>query len=415
MRVLIIGSGGREHALAWKLSQECEVFCTPGNPGIATVATCFPVPASDIEGVLGIAADVQADLVLIGPEDPLIAGLADALRAKGYLVFGPNQDGARLEGSKAWSKDQMLAAGVPTAKSVTVTSEADAQKAIHEFYDSGQQVAVKASGAALGKGVAVCSTREEALDAVQSFLVRRELGEAGATLVLEQRLFGREFSLLTFVNGASIHSLPVAQDYKRIFDEDKGPNTGGMGTFAPAGWISPDVVRQTEETVVEPLIRQLQSQGIDYRGVLFSGLMVEPEGPMCLEYNVRFGDPETQSVMRVLGAGLLDALVATAKGELIPPVQVLDQSAVTVVMASRGYPESSQKGVPISIGSVESEVVVFHAGTATKEGKLVTNGGRVLGVSATGSTQAEARAAAYRAVDQIQFDGAQFRSDIATI
>ncbi len=409
MKVFVVGSGGREHALAWKLSQESEVFACPGNPGIAQVAEC-------VDGdPVAVAQAIRPDLIVIGPENPLIEGLADNLRALGFAVFGPGARGAQLEASKAFSKDLMAKAGVPTAAFGTFSDAAQAIEFARARYDAGYQVAVKASGAALGKGVVVCETFEEASEAIEMMMVDREFGDAGATVVIEDRLVGREFSLLTLCSGTSFLSLPIAQDYKRALDGDRGPNTGGMGTYSPCGWVSDELVRQSEAEIVAPLLSQLANDGIDYRGVLFSGVMVQDGVPYCLEYNVRFGDPETQTVMRRLGSGFLSALMAVAEGRAVPQVEVLDNAAVTVVMASGGYPGQYEKGRPISIPDGLSEsVVVFHAGTLMRDGKLVTSGGRVLGVSEVGKTVDEARAKAYSAVSQIQFEGAFARRDVGT-
>jgi len=457
VKILIVGSGGREHALAWKLSQEAEVVAAPGNPGIADCARCVPIPATDQLGIADLAAAEAADLVVVGPEDPLIAGLADALRSRGIPVFGPGAEGARLEGSKAYSKQLMREAGVRTAFFEVFD---DAAKA-HAYVDSCPgKVVVKASGAALGKGVIVTETKDEAHEAVEAMLVDGEFGAAGKTIVIEQRLVGPEFSLLTLCSGPhpaspcsaaqrgrgggqgggseprshssvpsqssgnpaisssdsstpALLSLPIAQDFKRALDGDRGPNTGGMGSYSPVSRISPKMVRQTEADVVEPVLAALRAKGIDYRGVLYSGLLQHDGESYCLEFNVRFGDPEIQSIVLRLGSGFAAALLACAKGEPIPPVEVLDNAAVSVVVASGGYPGSYEKGKPIEIGPLPAGVQVFHAGTATNGGRLVTNGGRVLAVSACARSVAEARQLAYEGVRAIKLEGMQLRSDIA--
>jgi phosphoribosylamine--glycine ligase len=411
-RVLVVGSGGREHALCWKLAQDCEVVCAPGNPGIAAVAACRAVSATDIEGLLALAEEVQPDLVVVGPEAPLISGLADHLRLKGFAVFGPGKNGAELEASKAWSKELMHVAGVPTALSITATTVEKARHAAEHFWNTGRGVVVKASGAALGKGVVVCADLEESYRVIDEML-GGSLGSAGTTLVIEECLKGREFSLMTLVNERSVMSLPVAQDYKRVYDGDEGPNTGGMGSYAPVPWVTPELVARTEKEVVWPVIKELARRGIVYRGVLFSGLMADGDDLRCLEYNVRFGDPETQSIMRVVGAGFYNALVATARGEVIPAVEATGQTAVTVVMASEGYPGEFAKGKPVSLMTLNPWVEVFHAGTALQDGLLVTSGGRVLGVSAIGADVERARETAYHAVGQIYFEGSHARKDIA--
>lgn len=411
MKILIVGSGGREHALAWKLREEAEVVVAPGNAGIAE---SVPVAANDFKGLLDLCRERKFDLVVVGPEDPLIAGLADLLREAGFAVYGPGREGARLEGSKAFSKEAMAAAGVPTAQFGSFDQPEEAKVFARDLVDSGKLPVVKASGAALGKGVVVCNTLSEAEEAIDMMMLDREFGDAGSTVVVEERLLGFEFSLLTLCSGQDIYSLPVAQDHKRALDGDRGPNTGGMGTYSPVAAVTPSMVSEAEDRVVRPVLEYLKAQGVDYRGTLFSGLMVAGGRSYCLEYNVRFGDPETQTVMRRLGSGLAAALLACAKGEKIPAPQVLDNQAVTVVVASGGYPGSYAKGVPIAIPSdLPDEVEVFHAGTALdKEGRLVSSGGRVLGVSATGETLQEARQAAYAACERIEFAGSFYRRDI---
>lgn len=413
MRILVIGSGGREHALCWKLSQEAEVHCSPGNPGIASDCEVHDVAVSDSPGLADLAKRIEADLVVIGPENPLIDGLADALRAKGVATFGPGADAARLEGSKAFSKKLMREAGVATAAFETFTDARPAMSFAAEMFASGRPVVVKASGAALGKGVVVCDAAVQAEAAISQMLEGRELGEAGATVVIEERLNGPEFSLLTLCSDGEILSLPVAQDYKRAHDGDQGPNTGGMGSYSPVPWVNADMVRETEETVVRPALTALARQGIGYRGVLFSGLMLHDGKPHCLEYNVRFGDPETQSVAMRLGTGFAEALLACANGESIPQVEILDNAAVTVVIASEGYPGSYEKGLPISVTDESSvpTTKLFHAGTSLNR-ELVTTGGRVFGASCAANSLKAAREGAYQLARSVEFEGAWHRSDI---
>ncbi len=412
MRILIVGSGAREHALAWKLSQEAEIFATPGNPGIASVATLYDSTSEELPAK---SVHLKPDLTIVGPENPLVDGLADRLRAVGLTVFGPGADGARHEGSKAFSKELMAAAGVPTALAETCTTAEQAETAVKRFFDSGRQVAVKASGAALGKGVVVCSTLEEALDAVEMMMVDKELGDAGQTVVIEERLNGPEFSLIAVCSGTSFVSMPVAQDYKRALDGDRGPNTGGMGSFSPVPWVSSERLREAEEKVIAPMLREMQSRGIDYRGVLFAGLMVDDKKTYCLEYNVRFGDPEIQTIVRRLGTGFGDLLLAAAKGESLEgrAPEVLANAAVTVVMASNGYPGSYEKGRPLSIPDDSNGVVYFHAGTTQGHDGLVTAGGRVLAVSAAAETADEARRLAYAGCEGVDFSDGFYRRDIA--
>jgi phosphoribosylamine--glycine ligase len=411
LRVLVVGSGGREHALSWKLAQEAEVHVAPGNPGIAQVAQVHAVAALDLDGLLSLARRIHPDLTVVGPEDPLIAGLGDRLRAEGFAVCGPGANGAALEGSKAFSKALMREAGVRTAQFEAFRESGPAIAFARDRVAAVGGVAVKASGAALGKGVVVAGSAEEAEEAIRAMLDRRVLGEAGAEIVVEDRLIGREFSLLTLCNETGFHSLPVAQDHKRIFDGDRGPNTGGMGAYSPVPWVTDALVHEAEESAVRPILRILKNRGIDYRGVLFTGFLLQDGKPYCLEYNVRLGDPETQAVLPRLGAGLAEALRAVALGLPIPPVPVRPEAAVAVVLASEGYPGTVRKGVPIEMGDT-GDCLVFHAGTSSLNGTLVTSGGRVLAVVALGDDVPSAREAAYRGVAAIRFEGMQFRTDI---
>lgn len=412
MRVLVVGSGGREHALAWKLAQEAVVHVTPGNPGIAADCTVHGVAASDFQGILGLARSLSVDLVVVGPENPLIDGLADMLREAGIATFGPDAAAAQLEGSKAFSKALMHEAGVPTAAFKSFTESGPAKEFAREMFSEGRPVVIKASGAALGKGVIICDDVESAERAIANMIDDNEFGHAGSTIVVEERLEGPEFSLLTLCSDDHFVSLPVAQDYKRAGDGDLGPNTGGMGSYSPVPWISDALVKETEEKVVRPILAALKGTG--YRGVLFSGLMVCKGRPYCLEYNVRFGDPETQSVMMRLGKGFANALLACARGEKIPAFEVLDNAAVCVVIASANYPSTIEKGFPIELPShVADRAKLFHAGTSMKDGKVVTSGGRVFGATAAGDSLDDARAKAYALARSVKFDGAWFRRDIA--
>lgn len=389
------------------------MICAPGNPGIADVAECVPLASDDAEGLAALARVRDVALVIVGPEAPLIAGLADQLRSSGLAVLGPGAAGARLEADKAWSKDAMRRAGVPTAAGQTFTEAGQAIEWCRERFEEGKGVAVKATGPALGKGVVVASDFETAEATIRDWMELGGLGPAGETVLLEERLVGREFSLLTLANERGIASLPVAQDYKRHGDGDEGPNTGGMGSFAPADWVSEGLVLMTEERVVKPLLSDLARAGIQYRGVLFSGLMVVEDKPYCLEYNVRFGDPETQSVVLLAGTGFLECLLATAKGEYPERCDTLQGAAVTVVCASEGYPASPRIGQEVRLGAMPEGVVVFHAGTRLEDGVIRVSGGRVLGVSANGPDIETARERAYAGVGLVQFDGMTFRTDIA--
>jgi phosphoribosylamine---glycine ligase len=414
VKFLIIGSGAREHSLAWKLAQEGQVYAAPGNPGMEACAETFAdVNSLDAEAILSLCLELNPDVVVIGPEDPLIRGVADTLRANGYAVFGPGKEGARLEGSKAFSKKLMAQAGVPTAAFEVFTDPAAAAAYARARSAAGRQLAIKASGAALGKGVIVCSTLEESLDAIDRLMVKGEAGEAGHTLVIEDRLIGREFSLLTLVSDGQCLSLPPAQDHKRAFDGDQGPNTGGMGAVSPLDWVTPEMAAEAEAKIAIPILQALGKEGIEFRGCLFSGIMATEEGPMCLEYNVRLGDPECQAVMRRIGSGLGAALAACSEGLPIPKVEILPVAAAAVTLASEGYPMAPQKGRRIEVSHLPQGVELFHAGTEkNSSGDLITSGGRVMTVTAVGPDLESARRAAYKGAECVSFEGMWMRSDI---
>jgi phosphoribosylamine--glycine ligase len=414
VKVLLVGSGGREHALASGLARSAlcdELHAAPGNPGIAELATCHPVRLDDVEGLVDLATTIRPGLVVIGPEAPLVAGLADSLRHLGLAVFGPGREAARLEGSKAFAKDVMEAAGVPTARHAVCTTAAEVTAAVAAMPAG---AVVKADGLAAGKGVVVCSSAEEAEDAARSML-DGAFGDAGRSLVIEERLVGEEVSLLALCDGGECVPFAPAQDYKRIGDGDQGPNTGGMGAYSPVSGV-PSTAELVEQ-VHAPVLYELERRGIRFSGCLYAGLMLTADGPRVLEFNVRFGDPETQVQIPRLDGDLCAALLATAEGRLVDEViGVSDDACVSVVLASRGYPVSPQVGDPIE--GVEAAaacegVEVFHAGTARVEGRLVTAGGRVLNVSARGRTLQEARERAYAAAELIRFEGRQLRGDIA--
>lgn len=413
MKVLVVGSGGREHALAWKLSQEHEVLCAPGNAGIERDVEAVCVSAQDHQRLIELCRDRRIDLVVVGPENPLIDGLADELRTAGVAVFGPGRAGAQLEASKTFSKVMMARANVPTAAFSTFTDPASAKEFAKSRFEAGQGVAVKASGNALGKGVVVAETLPDAERAIDDMMVARLFGHAGEQVVIEDRLVGKEFSLLTIVGDQNFVSLPVAQDYKRAYDGDQGPNTGGVGSYSPTAWVTKDLVAETEALMVSPILRQMRLEGIEFRGTLFSGVMVTEGGPLCLEYNVRFGDPETQSVMCRLGGGFGEALFQAATGDRIEAPEVLDNHVVSVVVCASEYPQSGAKALPIAIDPLPENVRLFHAGTRFHEGRLEANGGRIVTVTAVANQAAEARDAAYRGAACVQFEGARYRSDIA--
>lgn len=412
MKILVIGSGGREHALAWRLARTGHaVLAAPGNPGIAEVARCFPVGVGDLDQLVALAKRENVDLVVVGPEAPLVAGLADRLRDAGVLTFGPGAAGARLEGSKAFSKQFFATHGIPTARFRIVTTTEDADKAIAEL---GGRVVVKADGLAAGKGVVVAASADEAKAAAREMLEARRFGDAGATVIVEERLVGREVSVLALTDGRRLEVLPAIEDHKAIFDDDKGPNTGGMGTVSPA-WTNDDIIARITHEILQPTVRGLAAEGIDYRGVLYAGVMVDPAGaPWLLEYNCRFGDPETQPIMARMVGDLGKVLAGAARGELPHGVLAWDaRVAVCVVVAAAGYPGRVKTGEPIgNVPPSTDDVIVFHAGTAERDGKLVTAGGRVFGITALGVSTQQARERAYAVVDAIELQGKQARRDI---
>ena len=417
MRILIVGSGGREHALAASIaaSPHClEVHAAPGNPGISMIAKCHPIVADDSEGLVALARDLAVDLVVVGPEIPLVLGLADELRQIGIATFGPGAAAAKMEGSKAFTKQLLDAAGVDTAESYTVTDFAGAELAIGAL---GGACVVKADGLAAGKGVIVCDDATEAERAAKE-LLGGSLGIAGSVLVIEERMEGPEVSVLALCDGEAAVPLPSARDYKRIGEGGTGPNTGGMGAISPAPGVSDEQAQKIVDTVHKPILKELMRRGIRFTGCLYAGLMLTETGPRVLEFNVRFGDPETQAVLPRLGEDLLPWLLACAKGELEErPLKTYAGSTVAIVLASRGYPESSESGLPISglaDASIMRDTAIFQAGTAIAHGKVVTAGGRVLTVVARGANADSARAAAYAAADKVSFDGMQRRDDIGS-
>jgi phosphoribosylamine--glycine ligase len=400
-KVCVVGGGGREHALAAVLSRDADVIATPGNPGIESSVDTPP-------------EDLDADLFVIGPEQPLVDGLADRLRARGRLVFGPGADGARLEGSKAWMKQVLLDAGVPTARYDAFT---DPDAAVEFLRTLPGLYVVKTDGLAAGKGVFVTTDLDAAIADVGEKLAGRSFGAAGSMVVLEEGLTGPELSLLAVCDGERAVPLAPAQDFKRVGDGDAGPNTGGMGAYSPVPVAGQGVVDEVMERAVEPTLAMLRKLGIDYRGVLYAGLMLTPDGPKVIEFNVRFGDPETQVVLPRLTTDLAGLLAEAAAGRITSEPGFADEAAVTVVLASEGYPAAPVTGLPIT-GIDDAEAIegvsVFHAGTArTAEGDLVTAGGRVLDVTALAPTIAEARSRAYSAITKIAFPGMHYRGDIA--
>lgn len=415
MRLLVVGGGGREHALALALLADDpahQLYVAPGNPGTAPFATNLPIAADDIDR-LADAVDAHAiDLVVVGPEVPLALGLADRLRAEGRTVFGPVAAAAQIEASKAFSKDVMLAAGVPTAASATFD---DLAAALAYVDTHAEPLVVKASGLAAGKGAVVCATRAEAREALQAMMGAHQLGTAGDVVVIEAFLEGEELSVLAVTNGREVRILPPAQDHKRIGEGDTGPNTGGMGAYTPVAIATPEAMARIEREVLLPTLRELERRGAPFRGVLYAGIMLHPDGtPNVVEFNCRLGDPETEAVLPLVRSGLTALFDAAAKGEPLPALDLRTDAAVTTVLASAGYPESSRKGDVITIpADLPEGVTVYHAGTARRDdGMLVTNGGRVLAVTAVAPTFAEAQARSRAAAEAITFAGKQYRRDI---
>lgn len=417
MNVLVLGSGGREHALAWAIAKSPRLdslFVAPGNGGTATIAKNVPLDMNDADAVIGFARSENIDLVVVGPEAPLVAGVADAIRAAGIAVFGPGAQGARLEGSKSFSKEFMLAHGLPTARYKKCTSQDEAMDYLHEV---GTPIVVKADGLAAGKGVVVAEDMEEAEEAVRDCFAG-DFGEAGSVVVIEEMLEGPECSMLAFLSEGKALAMPCAQDHKRAFDGDLGPNTGGMGVYSPVPCVTPELEAAMQEIMQNAAAATAKEFDDAYTGVLYGGFMLTAEGPKLLEFNARFGDPETQVIMPRLESDALEAFYMVATGKLDAlDLRWTDQVAVCVVLASDGYPGSYEKGKVI-LGIEEAEeldgVTVFHAGTAfNQDDELVTNGGRVLNVVALADTFEDARELAYEACDKINFEGKQYRHDIA--
>ncbi len=417
MRVLLVGGGGREHALAWKLSQSpqvSEIYVAPGNGGTATLVKTQNVAtaAEDVDGLAEFAARQRIDLTVVGPEAPLVAGLVDALHAAGLAAFGPTQAAAQIEGSKVFAKRFMQETGIPTGRA-EIFRDADAAAAYVESLED--LPVIKASGLAAGKGVILPESKAEALAALRAILVDRQFGEAGDAVLIEERLSGPEVSVLAFCDGESVRIMPAAQDHKRVMDGDRGPNTGGMGAFAPSSLATPALLEQAEREVLLPAVRGLAARGAPYVGVLYAGLMLTADGPKTLEFNCRFGDPETQAILPLLESDLLEVMSACVEGRLAGvQLRWSDVAALAIVLASGGYPGKYATGLPIR-GVERAEArgcAVFHAGTAVREGVLQTAGGRVLAVSATGADLAEAAERAYAGAAEIDFEGCHYRRDI---
>ena len=416
MRLLVVGGGGREHALCWALRREnpdADIYAAPGNPGTASLATNLPIAADDLDRLADAADMYGIDLTIIGPEAPLARGLADRLRAEGRAVFGPSAAAAQLESSKAFSKEVMRAAGIPTAASGTFS---DLRDALAYAERHPEPLVVKASGLAAGKGAVVCGTRAEASDVIRAMIEGRQFGDAGSTVVIEAFLEGEEVSILALTDGHDVELLPASQDHKRLLEGDRGPNTGGMGAYAPVSIATPTLLRRARDEILHPTLAEMRRRGTPFQGVLYAGLMVTPAGdPSVVEFNCRFGDPEAQVVLPLLDGGLTDGLASIAEGRGLSPLRVRPGAcAVTTVLAAAGYPEAPARGAAITLpSSLPDGVTIFHAGTRLDEnGVLRTGGGRVLNVTAVAPTFAAARTRSRAAAEQVTFEGKQYRPDI---
>lgn len=424
MKVLIVGNGGREHALAWKISQSprvAHVFVAPGNAGTARDATNVPIAVTDKVSLIQFAKSEGIDLTVVGPEAPLVDGLVDDMEAEGLRVFGPSKAAAELEGSKVFCKNLLHTANIPSASYRTFRNAEDADRYIKDRYSDPFEpvpVVVKADGLAAGKGVIVCSTREDALNAIDRIAGQREFGAAGNELIIEEKLVGQEASVLAITDGETIVTLPAAQDHKPAYDGDLGPNTGGMGAYCPTPLVDEDLMTKIEADVLVPVVHAMKRARRPFKGVLYAGLMLTAAGPKVLEFNVRFGDPECQPLLMRLQTDLVDILEATVDGRLseLEPLKWDERPSICVVMASEGYPGNYEKGREItgldSAGAIE-DVKVFHAGTKLEDGRVLNDGGRVLGVTAIGGTISGAKLQAYKGVKEIRWRGAWCRKDIS--
>lgn len=414
MKILVIGSGGREHALVWKLAQSDtvkKIYSAPGNAGISQNAECINIKADDIKSLVDFAKKNDIDLTIVGPEMPLVLGIVDVFTKEGLKIFGPSQKAARLEGSKVFSKQIMNKYGIPTAKDKIFDNINDAIAYVNE---QEMPIVVKADGLAAGKGVIVCGSKQEAVNAIKSIMEERVFGEAGEKIIIEECLVGEEVSILAFSDGRNVVPLVPSQDHKRAYDGDMGPNTGGMGAYSPVPVLSDKLVDQIKTEVLEPTIKAMEEEGCPYKGILYAGLMLTDSGPKVLEYNVRFGDPETQVVLPRMKSDLVDPIFASIDGNLSEcNISWLSDACVCVVVASGGYPGKYNKGVKINGLDRVNDAIVFHAGTKKGDNSILTNGGRVLGVTALGDSISSAAKKAYEAVGLIKFDNMQYRTDIA--
>ena len=414
MKVLVVGSGGREHAICWKLKQSPKVtglFCAPGNGGIAQIARCVDVKATDVDGMVKWAKENAMDFVVVAPDDPLALGMVDALEEAGIPAFGPRANAAVIEASKAFSKELMKKYHIPTARYETFTQ---LDKALDYIEEQGAPIVVKADGLALGKGVVVAATVDEAKTAAREMMEDKKFGQSGSTVVIEECMTGPEVTVLAFADGEHVYPMPASQDHKRAYDGNRGPNTGGMGAISPPPQYTPEIAQRCVDEIFLPTIAALKAEGRPFQGVLYFGLMLTPDGPKVVEYNARFGDPECQAVLSLLDSDLMDIFAACREGTLDQlDLRWKDSAACCLVLASGGYPLDYRKGFPISgLEEAGKSAVVFHAGTAEKDGQIVTSGGRVLGVTALGGTLEQAIDNAYAAAKPISFTDMHFRTDI---
>lgn len=417
MRILVIGGGAREHAICWKLTQgdsAVKLYCAPGNAGISKIAECIDIKAEDVDGIINFAVYEKIDLVVIGPEGPLVAGLTDMLTEKGIKTFGPCKKGARLEGSKSYSKDFMKKYHVPTANYEVYN---DPEKALVGLKKFNVPVVIKADGLAAGKGVIICQKHKEAESAINDIMMAKQFGNAGDTIVIEEFLDGTEASLLCFVNGKEIIPMESARDYKKAYDNDLGLNTGGMGCFSPNPIYTDNLKNYIKENILNTTLNGFKGEDIDFRGILFIGLMIKDGKAKVLEYNTRFGDPETEVVLPRLKSDLPEVMLKTIDGTLKPEdLKWIEEKSVTVILTSGGYPESYEKGKEITgLDSVDDDITVFHGGTKKAGDKILTDGGRVLAVTAVGKSLDEAREKIYRNIKRIKFENMEYRTDIARL
>ena len=414
MKILVVGGGGREHAICWKLSNEKNVekiYCAPGNPGIAEVAECVNIGDSDIDKLAKFAKENEIDITVVGPEVPLVMGITDVFESQGLKVFGPNKKCARLEGSKAFSKDFMTRHNLPTAKYKEYTN---IDKAIDDIDDFGYPVVIKADGLAAGKGVIISENREDAIKTLKEMMNDKKFGTAGEKIVIEEFLSGIETSILAFVDNETIIPMVSAKDHKKVNDGETGLNTGGMGTFSPSEIYTYELSKEIKENILDKTLKGFQEDNLDFKGILFVGLMITKDGPKILEYNVRFGDPETQSVLFRLETDLSEIISAVINNKLKDiDIKYSDDSAICVMLTSGGYPESYEKRKLITgLDNLDKDIVVFHSGTKLLDNKLVTNGGRVIGITAKGKTVKEACKKVYENIKKINFEGMHYRTDI---